>query len=232
MALEILNGYLISKSDYDLFDEILVFLTKNKKLVLYSQGSRKINSKNARNLMYMDFLEIECFVSPDINKMGKLKKVTSISSFEFENWNTKNFYFLNSLINKLNLTNENIFSFYQESLALIINKNNEDHIYVYIFINFLKNINFKLNFKECSLCHQNNNIFMSFSLKNKGLICVDCITIKDTIFEPEELDLLSKIYLNDFYDDSLEEKYSHFQSLFLKTKKVYIEYIKLNKEFN
>jgi DNA repair protein RecO (recombination protein O) len=75
MAETILTGYLINKVNYDVFDEIITFLIPNgKKITCISKGSKKIESKNARNLFLGALIEFEIFQSRSEDKMSKLKK--------------------------------------------------------------------------------------------------------------------------------------------------------------
>jgi DNA repair protein RecO (recombination protein O) len=83
MAETIYHGYLIKKSSFQTFDEIVIFLiATGQKIPCISMGSRKITSKNARNLFVGSYLEIQIFQSRSDEKLSKLKKVTTIKSLD------------------------------------------------------------------------------------------------------------------------------------------------------
>lgn len=62
MSLTISNGYIIRLIDFQVFDQIVTILFEDgSKTSLISLGSKKINSKNARNLIIGNFNENEFF---------------------------------------------------------------------------------------------------------------------------------------------------------------------------
>ncbi len=76
----ITKGYLINKRDYQDFDEIITFINEyGIKFSAFSAGSRRINSKNARNLNIGNYLEFEFFHASASNKLSRLKKVTTVT---------------------------------------------------------------------------------------------------------------------------------------------------------
>jgi DNA repair protein RecO (recombination protein O) len=75
MSETILTGYLIKKINYDIFDEIITFIIPSgKKITCISKGSKRIESKNARNLFLGSKIEFEIFQSRSDDKISKLKK--------------------------------------------------------------------------------------------------------------------------------------------------------------
>ena len=80
MAESIFKGYLINKVDYLLNDEIVTFITEDgAKLPCLSMGSRKISSKNGRNLFLGNYCEFEIFLARNAAKMSRLKKCQAIT---------------------------------------------------------------------------------------------------------------------------------------------------------
>jgi DNA repair protein RecO (recombination protein O) len=81
MSESLLKGYLISKINYGIFDEIITILTtEGTKCVCLSKGSRKIMSKNGRNLFLGSFVEAVIFRARHENKVSRLKKIMIIDS--------------------------------------------------------------------------------------------------------------------------------------------------------
>lgn len=227
MAASIRRGYLIYRLDFDAFDEILVFIDETgRRFSLFGAGVRRITSKNARALIFGNFLEIEAFLSLSENKMGRLKKVISLSEINFELTNNKALYWLNDLLNKVNVFNIRYYHLYQEVLSLILLRNNENAIGCYLFIKFLKINKFHLNLTECVLC-QNKKQIVSLSLKHHGLICKNCLSQDDVYFTSEELLIFLKIYQNLGFYEPQPHEYLVFENLY---KKLYRLYLKSKKE--
>jgi DNA repair protein RecO (recombination protein O) len=83
MAESILRGYLIDKRDFAVFDEMITFITPHgKKYACLSKGSRKIESKNARNLFIGNLIEFEIFQARSEEKVSRLKKAVIIESLD------------------------------------------------------------------------------------------------------------------------------------------------------
>ena len=80
MAETILKGYLISKTNYQDNDEIITFVDESGlKYPCLSLGSRKIESKNGRNLFLGNLCEFEIVMSRSEEKVSKLKKAKVIA---------------------------------------------------------------------------------------------------------------------------------------------------------
>jgi DNA repair protein RecO (recombination protein O) len=79
MAETIIKGYLFKKINYGVFDEIISFISPNNhKYSCLSKGSKKIESKNGRNLFLGDFIEFEIFESRSEDKLNRLKKAITV----------------------------------------------------------------------------------------------------------------------------------------------------------
>lgn len=80
MAAQIVKGYIVKRMDYQLNDEIITILAENGQLIsCISLGSRKIISKNGRNLFLGNFCEFEIFIARTENKLSRLKKCNAIN---------------------------------------------------------------------------------------------------------------------------------------------------------
>ncbi len=131
------KGYLISKQDYDLFDEIIVFLNEyGLKFTCFSSGSRKIKSKNGRSLFFGNFLEFSIFYSE--NKISRLKKVTTLSTLDDDNRNKISLWLINQIYTQLKIEHIKFFHFYQEILYLNLNNHNDYLIMLLICIKLIK----------------------------------------------------------------------------------------------
>jgi DNA repair protein RecO (recombination protein O) len=75
MSSIIVNGYLYKKCDYSNNDEIIFFISDSgEKYTCISKGSKKITSKNSRNLIIGSYTEFDFFQARNINKVSLLKK--------------------------------------------------------------------------------------------------------------------------------------------------------------
>ena len=97
MAENVITGFIINISDYEIYDQILTLLLPNNlKLTLIALGTKKILSKNARNISLLNQVEAEVFLARNINKISKLKKIISLYNFSWEDLTNKIFkIFLN-----------------------------------------------------------------------------------------------------------------------------------------
>lgn len=83
MAEIITKGYLISKIDYQIFDEVITFINEyGNKFTCLAQGTKKINSHNARNMQLGNYCEFQFFLARNENKMSKLMKVNAIDKIQ------------------------------------------------------------------------------------------------------------------------------------------------------
>jgi recombinational DNA repair protein (RecF pathway) len=77
MSENIVKGYIIDRRIYKSFDEILlVLIADGQRLPMLALGTKKINSKNARNLHYGSLIEFIIFQSRTVGKMSKLRTAT------------------------------------------------------------------------------------------------------------------------------------------------------------
>lgn len=79
MSESIIKGYVVNRIDYQQNDEIITILDENgNRIPVISLGSRKITSKNGRNLFLGNYCEFEIFMARIANKVSRLKKCNAI----------------------------------------------------------------------------------------------------------------------------------------------------------
>lgn len=79
MSESIIKGYVVNRIDYQQNDEIITILDENgNRIPVISLGSRKITSKNGRNLFLGNYCEFEIFMARVDNKVSRLKKCNAI----------------------------------------------------------------------------------------------------------------------------------------------------------
>lgn len=173
MSTVITKGYLINKTDYELFDEVITFINEYGNIfTCLSLGSRKIISKNSQHLRYGCLLEFEFFQSRSIDKMGKLKKVVTVDRPSIEKDTNTLILFLNNIFFKCLINSKKGFFKYKEILDLIECDWQEDIIVIKILFEtiFLTGSYMELN--HCVFC-KSKKIY-SFSTKFMGFICMKC----------------------------------------------------------
>ncbi len=83
MSQTITKGFLIARLDHGIFDEIITFIDDyGNKFVCLAKGTKKIYSKNARNLQIGNYCEFIFFLAREINKISKLVKVNVIKQIQ------------------------------------------------------------------------------------------------------------------------------------------------------
>lgn len=179
MSFTIVKGYLLTKVDYQFFDEIITFLSdKGNVFTCLSRGSKKISSKNARNLIYFSLIEFEFFNSRQPNSIGKLmraKKVeNTLSNVSYISATIENasLLFVNEMICKLKISGLPLFSFYSY-LIKIKEKFTDNYILIiYSLISLVKILGWKIFLDKCAICSK-LKIF-NFSAKANGFVCMNC----------------------------------------------------------
>lgn len=166
------NGFLIYRQDFQLFDEIISFINEHGNIFsVIALGTKKILSKNSRNMFYGCLSEFMFFASRDIdNKLGKLKKVVILENNIDISTRTP-LLLLNSIIYKNKIKG---ISIYNELINLIrmlkeFDKEYDNILIVNILIKVTKFLGIKLNLNGCSNCG-NKNIY-SFSNDEFGFVC-------------------------------------------------------------
>ncbi len=146
----ITKGYLIHRADYDVFDEIITIINEhNLKFTCFAQGTKKINSKNARHLDYGNYLELDFFYSP--NNLSKFKKATIINEMNLENKKKLSLMLLNEYFYKNEFHKD--YQFYQNCIVYMNMNVNDYLLIVYILVYFIKINGLTIDFKKCACCH-------------------------------------------------------------------------------
>ncbi len=171
MAETILRGYLINVKDYQMFDNILTFFSNDNKVYnLLSLGSRKILSKNGRNMKFGAEIEFEFFKARNDFSLSRLKKMNLI---EDSNWSMES----NDVIVYLNnflVRNNNNFTFkeYQKIIELFNKKVDEKFIWLFTLFKMIKSTGVKFHLLSCVICGYKR--IKTTSIGFYGFLCNDC----------------------------------------------------------
>lgn len=223
MNLDVKKGYLISKFNYDVFDEVISFLTNEGELInCFSSGSRKINSKNGRNLFFGSFIEFE-FFRKHSSKLNKLKKAVAIRYVDSKIYNNITIKKINILISKFKFSkNVRIYLLYQEILALIMLDKKDNIIFNYFFIKFIGLLHPIVNEKKCLKCGSLNICAYSFSKCN--FLCNLCFNEDDLFLLDFEISLIKKYIDSNVFPELSQEELSANSNIYKKIIKKLIEY--------
>lgn len=230
MSLVVTKGYLLARYDYAIFDEVLVFLNQfGNRFTCLALGTRKITSKNARALLYGNYLEIELFYTHSNEKMSKLKKVVAINQIGFNYASNLALITAGDVISKLPNTNKMWFDFYQDILVKVLMDYDKYQISVYVYLVFIKVVFRHVKLQQCSkhLYQNKQELKLCFSFYNSTLVCTECSPqIKQlTSFEIQLLLTLNKFSLQDL--DFFNKTYNiNWKSFYLKLHYSFNEYRK------
>lgn len=204
----ITRGYLIEKSDYQTFDEIITFINEfGNRFVCLAQGTKKIESHNARNLQLGNYCEFQFFLARNENKISKLMKVNAIDKVSWPNFR-QSLITLNSLANQLIYPNINNFKFYEQMRKYAIDHNvNDAKAELIILRNYCKLTGIDLHVEDCVICH--NHHIKTISFQNHGLICGQCFNQNKThLFSLEFSKLVYCLFMNQY--NKMDEYADHF----------------------
>lgn len=235
MSLVVTKGYLIARYDYNIFDEILVFLNEHGvRFTCIALGTRKIVSKNAKALLYGNYLEIELFYTHNDNKLSKLKKVVAINQIGFDYASNLALITISDVIAKLPEVNKNWFFFYQEVLVKVLMDYEKYKLSCYVFLYTIKYLFKHFDIKKCKHLEETAAIDVSFSFKEGNFVCCECHPsyIKLTT---EELILINSLNNNqtnlttNFFNNSYN---INWKNLYTKLELSYLKYVKeINKQY-
>lgn len=206
MSLTILNGYIIHLIDFQVFDQIVTILFEDgTKTSLISLGSKKINSKNARNLTIGNFNENEFFSARNKDKIGRLKKTVTIKAIDWKAHDYLSFNVLNDYIYFSNDQGVQNFLLYKKILEFILDKNYSDlTILIVLLVHIIRINGLQINSLKCFNCNKTKNLLIS--LYYSSWICGACKNdlsdsqiIDDEIILKAIQDLLAqKVIINSF----------------------------------
>ncbi len=171
MAETIIKGYLINKINYHLNDEIITFIgVDGIKYTCISLGSKKINSKNARNLFIGSLIEFEFFKARRSDKISKLKKCHIIESIDWKMEQYTPFNLLCECVNKEQSYDSILFDFYKTLLDLVKKDEYCEEEKILIILHKFCIINgISLHVDSCIEC--NSPILKTISFKKHGMLC-------------------------------------------------------------
>ncbi|MGL4616741.1 MAG: DNA repair protein RecO [Mycoplasmoidaceae bacterium] len=171
MSETILKGYIIAISDYQLFDNIITFFGNDNRVYnLLSLGSRKILSKNGRNMKFGALIEFEFFQARLIGSLSKLKKLSIINDISWEIVKLDIIHFLNNFLIKEN--NNFKFVTYQKIIKMISEDRNINFISLFSLFEIIKSIGLRFALNGCAIC--NNNKIKTTSIRFQGFLCEKC----------------------------------------------------------
>ncbi len=210
MAETITNGFLIFRKEYELFDEIIGFINEHGNIfTVLALGTKKILSKNLRNLFFGCLSEFSFFASRDIDfKMGKLKKVVILENNISISTRSPLLLF-NSVIYNNKIKGLKIFNELKELIKnlVLLNEEYDDVLIIYILYKSCAFLGIKLQLNKCSKC--NNRTIYSFSNDSFGFVCknhfVDDYKILNKSLEILYLCSLKKFILANIYEKKLKK---------------------------
>ncbi len=145
----ITKGYLIHRQDYDVFDEIITIINEhNLKFTCFCPGTKKITSKNARQLDYGNYLELDFFYSPQ--GLSKFKKATIINAMHSENKKKLSLALINEYFYKYEFHHD--YAFYQQCIVYMNMHINDNLLILFILVYFYKINGLCIDFNQCVQC--------------------------------------------------------------------------------
>ncbi|MGL5591482.1 MAG: DNA repair protein RecO [Mycoplasmoidaceae bacterium] len=171
MSETILKGYIIAIKDYQLFDNIITFFGNDNRVYnLLSLGSRKILSKNGRNMKIGALIEFEFFQARLIGNLSKLKKLNIINDVSWEIVKLDIIEFLNQFLVKGN--NNFKFNTYQKIMNMISENRDINFISLFCLFEIIKSIGLRFALNGCAVC--NYNKVKTTSIRFQGFLCEQC----------------------------------------------------------
>lgn len=173
------EGIILNFFPYDENDAICkVFFSNGEIYRLFCKGVQKEISKNRLNLKEYSLIEFEFFAN-EVKYSGRLKRATLIKDFSSKESNfVKRFNLIRNSITSHKKLNSNLFNIFVNILN-ISSIYDSNYLWILLFykeIFKLENININVN--SCTKCGSTKNI-SSFSLKDNGILCKNCITRYD-----------------------------------------------------
>ena len=221
MSESVIKGYLIAKQDYRDSDEVITFIDENGvKYSCLSLGSRKIESKNGRNLFLGNFCEFEIFMARSEEKVSKLKKAKVIEPADWRLELYQPFNLLCEATNKSSTKRFNLYDFFSNMLKLIkSNEYTEKELILITLHKFCLINGINLHVDSCVECGA--KIIRTISFKKKGLVCnAHYDPARDHLFTLEQSQLVHHLFSNHY--DQLKN-YSGDFDFIIKCLKQYID---------
>ncbi|AJQ45466.1 DNA recombination protein RecO [Ureaplasma diversum] len=183
MAEIVTKGYLVARSDYDVFDEILTFINEHgNRFVMFAYGTRRISSKNARSLFFGNYLEFEFFHARAENKMSKLKKVVSLDQIDYKYENTYSLIILSQLVSSVVEFNYDYYLFYQMILGYVLLEIDDYYTACFLIIKFMLMNGIVFNLNSCGVCNSRMQL-QTLDLNQQHLVCHDCFELNPDLIQ-------------------------------------------------
>lgn len=218
MAEIITKGYLIAKNDFETFDEIITFINEyGNKFVALAKGTKKITSKNGRNLQLGNFCEFQFFLARDINKVSRLMKAHVVKSIDWPNYR-QSLVTLNSLANQLIYPDIKNFEFYDSLISIVCDKTIPDaKAELIVLARYCKLTGIGIHVNDCVVCHKHHIKTISFA--KHGLICGQCAKNEKESYPLEFSKLVYHLFKGQY------EKMDQYKDLYLTLIKKLKQYI-------
>lgn len=208
MAETIVKGYLVNRIDFDVFDEIITFISDTGNIfTVVAKGVKKILSKNAKSLFFGSLCEFEFFASRKIDGVGKLKKINLIENNNIELNKRRSLLLLNSLVYHGKLSGINFFEFFKETIKLIEKENDDDLLILYILLSAIKFLGLPIYLNHCSLCK--SRLIKDFSIFDLGFTCKKHSS-NGLKVESKTIEIIYLTYLKKF---NVAKKFSSFDKM-------------------
>lgn len=227
MSETITKAYLIYRKDYELFDEIIGFINEYGNIfTTIALGTRKILSKNSRNLFYGCLSEFSFFASRDIdNKIGKLKKVVLLEN-KIDISSRTPLLVINEIIYKNKIKGEDTFKLLSK-LCDTLNQYDykyDEVIIINLLIKSCKLLGIKINLDSCSSC-ESKQIY-SFSFGDFGFVCKKHFN-QNYKFSSNNIKLIYYAYKCDF---KMANTFGEIEKK--SVTRTFVDFINLNAGFN
>lgn len=215
MSETITKGYLIAKNDFETFDEIITFINEfGNKFVCLAKGTKKIESKNGRNLQLGNFCEFQFFLARDTNKVSKLMKANVLKTIDWPNYR-QSLITLNSLANQLVYPDIKNYKFYDSLWDIANGKKVPDaKAELIILAKYCKLTGIDIHVNDCVICHRHH--IKTISFKHHGLICGQCAQSEKESYPLEFSKLVYHLFKGEY--DKMDQYQDQWINLIIRLK--------------
>lgn len=217
MSESIIKGYVVNRIDYQQNDEIITILDENgNRIPVISLGSRKITSKNGRNLFLGNYCEFEIFMARFANKVSRLKKCNAIVQADWRIANIESFNLLCECVCKTNSNGEINFIFWKKMLDLILsNQYSIKQLDLIIMQKFCLLNGISLEVNKCVVC--GSRILKTLNFNKHGMVCnVHFNPRSEKAYSLEENKLFYYLFNNEYKKTSMYTASFNFAIKLLK----------------
>ncbi len=216
MAEQIEKCFLIDEHDYETFDSIIKVLTnKNEVVSILALGTKKILSKNGRNLKYGSLLEVEYFKARSQDSLSKLKKIKTEEDNQIDYKTSLPLIVLNWYISSKNQKQFN-FNFYKTIIDKL-KQYDEQTMLIYVLYSMIKDHGHMIHLESCRLC--NSKRIKTISISKQGYLCESCAIKSNEYIHSTEFNkifiCLAKEQLDEIQDFNEKEALTKFLKSYL-----------------